>query len=71
MTTPPKPEFILLLEEVNKSFEGFKAISNLTLYLDVGELRVIIERCGQKLHARPHHWSHETGQRQNRIRPRH
>jgi urea transport system ATP-binding protein len=42
MTTPPKPEFILLLEEVNKSFEGFKAISNLTLYLDVGELRVII-----------------------------
>ncbi len=38
----PKPEFILLLEEVNKSFEGFKAISNLTFYMDVGELRVII-----------------------------
>ena len=39
---PAKPEFVLLLEEVNKSFEGFKAISNLTFYLDVGELRVII-----------------------------
>jgi urea transport system ATP-binding protein len=37
-----KPEFILLLEEVNKAFEGFKAISNLTFYMDVGELRVII-----------------------------
>jgi urea transport system ATP-binding protein len=35
-------EFILLLEAVNKSFEGFKAISNLTFYMDVGELRVII-----------------------------
>jgi urea transport system ATP-binding protein len=39
---PPKQEFILLLEEVNKSFEGFKAISDLTLYMDEGELRVII-----------------------------
>ena len=39
---PPKPEFILLLEEVNKSFEGFKAISNLTFYMDAGELRTII-----------------------------
>src|SRR5580693_6207640 len=35
-------EFILTLEDVNKSFEGFKAISNLTFYMDVGELRVII-----------------------------
>jgi urea transport system ATP-binding protein len=35
-------EFILTLEGVNKSFEGFKAISNLTFYMDVGELRVII-----------------------------
>ncbi|MBM3847729.1 MAG: urea ABC transporter ATP-binding protein UrtD [Verrucomicrobia bacterium] len=34
--------FMLLLEDVNKSFEGFHAISNLTLYLDEGELRVII-----------------------------
>lgn len=35
-------EFVLLLEEVNKTFEGFKAISNLTFYMDEGELRVII-----------------------------
>jgi urea transport system ATP-binding protein len=35
-------EFILTLEGVNKTFEGFKAISNLTFYMDVGELRVII-----------------------------
>ena len=31
-----------MLEDVNKSFEGFKAISNLTLYMDEGELRTII-----------------------------
>ena len=41
-STPVKSEFILLLEEVNKAFEGFKAISNLTFYMDVGELRVVI-----------------------------
>jgi len=35
-------EFILTLEDVEKSFEGFKAISNLNLYMDVGELRTII-----------------------------
>lgn len=35
-------KFILTLEEVNKSFEGFKAITNLTFYMDAGELRVII-----------------------------
>ncbi len=35
-------EFILLLEGVNKTFEGFKAISELNFYMDVGELRVII-----------------------------
>ena len=40
--TPHKHEFVLLLEEVNKSFDGFKAISNLTFYMDTGELRVII-----------------------------
>lgn len=34
--------FILMLEDVNKSFEGFKAISDLTFYMDEGELRVII-----------------------------
>jgi len=42
MSTPPKREFILLLEKVNKAFEGFKAISDLTFYMDAGELRVII-----------------------------
>jgi urea transport system ATP-binding protein len=35
-------EFILLLEDVNKTFDGFKAISGLNFYLDAGELRVII-----------------------------
>ncbi len=38
----PTPEFILLLENVNKSFEGFSAIRDLTFYMDVGELRVVI-----------------------------
>ena len=37
-----KKEFILTVEGVNKSFEGFKAISNLNFYMDDGELRVII-----------------------------
>src|SRR4030095_1499404 len=40
--TPSHSNFILMLEDVNKSFEGFKAISNLTFYMDEGELRVII-----------------------------
>ncbi len=31
-----------MLEEVDKTFEGFKAISNLTFYMDEGELRVVI-----------------------------
>jgi len=35
-------EFILMLEGVNKTFDGFKAISELNLYMDKGELRVII-----------------------------
>jgi urea transport system ATP-binding protein len=35
-------EFILTLEGVNKAFEGFKAINDLTFYLDEGELRTII-----------------------------
>jgi urea transport system ATP-binding protein len=41
MTTPRK-EFILMLEGVNKTFDGFKAINDLTFYMDSGELRVII-----------------------------
>jgi len=35
-------EFVLMLEGVNKTFDGFKAISDLTFYMDAGELRVII-----------------------------
>jgi urea transport system ATP-binding protein len=35
-------EFILSLEGVNKTFDGFKAISDLNFYMDAGELRVII-----------------------------
>ncbi len=37
-----RKEFILTLEGVNKTFEGFKAISALNFYMDQGELRVII-----------------------------
>jgi urea transport system ATP-binding protein len=35
-------EFILSLEGVSKTFDGFKAISDLNFYMDNGELRVII-----------------------------
>ena len=41
MTTPIK-QFILLLEGVNKTFDGFKAINDLNFYMDEGELRTII-----------------------------
>jgi urea transport system ATP-binding protein len=34
--------FILTLEGVNKTFDGFKAIADLNFYMDVGELRTII-----------------------------
>jgi len=37
-----KKDFILTLEGVNKTFDGFKAINDLNLYMDEGELRVII-----------------------------
>jgi urea transport system ATP-binding protein len=46
MTAAPEaalpPEFILTLEGVNKTFDGFKAISELNFYMDSGELRVVI-----------------------------
>ena len=42
MTTPPPRPFVLTLEGVNKSFDGFKAISDLNFYMDEGELRTII-----------------------------
>jgi urea transport system ATP-binding protein len=37
-----QPPFILALEGVTKTFDGFKAINDLNFYLDEGELRVII-----------------------------
>src|SRR5688572_9343765 len=37
-----KRNFVLMLEGVNKTFDGFKAISDLNFYMDEGELRVII-----------------------------
>jgi urea transport system ATP-binding protein len=37
-----KKDFALMLEGVNKTFDGFKAISDLNFYLDEGELRVVI-----------------------------
>ena len=37
-----KKEFVLALEGVNKTFDGFKAISDLNFYVDEGELRVVI-----------------------------
>jgi urea transport system ATP-binding protein len=40
--TAKNKEFILMLEGVNKTFDGFKAISELNFYMDDGELRVII-----------------------------
>lgn len=40
--TAKHKEFILMLEGVNKTFDGFKAISKLNFYMDDGELRVII-----------------------------
>lgn len=35
-------QFILTLEAVTKAFDGFKAINDLTFYMDEGELRVVI-----------------------------
>jgi urea transport system ATP-binding protein len=41
MTVPTK-RFILLMEGVNKAFDGFKAINDLNFYMDEGELRTVI-----------------------------
>ncbi len=35
-------DFVLAIEDLTVSFDGFKAIDNLNLYVDKGELRVII-----------------------------
>ncbi|VAW75890.1 Urea ABC transporter, ATPase protein UrtD [hydrothermal vent metagenome] len=48
LVKPQPPELdvshniILYLEDLNKSFDGFKAINNLNLYIETGELRCII-----------------------------
>ena len=39
---PPAKQFVLILEGVNKTFDGFKAITDLNFYMDEGELRTII-----------------------------
>ena len=35
-------DFLLAIEGLTVSFDGFKAVDNLNLYIDQGELRVII-----------------------------
>src|ERR1700751_5647482 len=35
-------DFLLALENVSVSFDGFKAVNELNLYIDKGEMRVII-----------------------------
>jgi urea transport system ATP-binding protein len=36
------PHPLLSVEDVSKTYDGFKAISNLTFYLYAGELRTVI-----------------------------
>ena len=38
----PKKDFLLTIEDLTVSFDGFKAVDSLNLYIDRGELRVII-----------------------------
>jgi urea transport system ATP-binding protein len=38
----PHSPLLLAIEDLSVSFDGFKAIEDLTFYMDVGELRVII-----------------------------
>jgi urea transport system ATP-binding protein len=39
---PGAPDTILYLDAVSKSFDGFKAINNLSFYVEAGELRAVI-----------------------------
>ncbi|MFT6059830.1 MAG: urea transport system ATP-binding protein [Lentimonas sp.] len=39
---PSDTDFLLAIEDLTVSFDGFKAVDALTLYVDKGELRVII-----------------------------
>jgi urea transport system ATP-binding protein len=41
-TAPAAPDTILYLDAVSKSFDGFKAINNLSFYVEAGELRAVI-----------------------------
>jgi urea transport system ATP-binding protein len=42
VTPMPQRPFLLAAEGVNKSFSGFRAIKDLSFYLDAGELRTVI-----------------------------
>ncbi|MEO1093088.1 MAG: urea ABC transporter ATP-binding protein UrtD [Pseudomonadota bacterium] len=42
MTFPPVTDAILYLDAVSVSFDGFKALNDLSFYVDAGELRAII-----------------------------
>ena len=35
-------DFLLAIEDLTVSFDGFKAVDNLTMYIDKNELRVVI-----------------------------
>ena len=35
-------DFVLAVEDLTVSFDGFKAVDNLTMYIDNNELRVVI-----------------------------
>ena len=35
-------DFVLAIEDLTVSFDGFKAVDNLTLYIDKDELHVVI-----------------------------
>ena len=48
------PGILLALESVTKSFDGFKAINDLTFYLDHGEMRSVIGPNGA---AKAHSWT--------------
>jgi urea transport system ATP-binding protein len=39
---PTNTDFLLAIEDLTVSFDGFKAVDSLNLYIDEGELRVII-----------------------------
>ncbi|MEM1360705.1 MAG: urea ABC transporter ATP-binding protein UrtD [Pseudomonadota bacterium] len=40
--TAPNPNFVLMVEDLTVSFDGFKAVNDLSLYIEPNECRVII-----------------------------